>query len=81
MKQIKSLEELKQCAIDKHNYCIHLSYGEKSSKWIEYHKPPEDRFYVYNYIDDTDGKYTEQQLKDETIIVDAIFLGKLYMEN
>lgn len=79
MKQIKSLEELKQLAIDKHNYCIHLSYGVKTSKWIEYHKP-EDRFYVYNYIDDTDGKYTEQQLKEETYIVDAIELGKLYME-
>lgn len=80
MQQIKSLEELKQLAINKHNYCIHLSYGVRTSKWIEYHKPPEDRFYVYNYIDDTDGKYTEQQLKDETYIVDAIELGKLYLE-
>lgn len=79
MQQIKSLEELKQFAINKHNYCIHLSYGETSSKWIEYHKP-EDKFYVYNYIDDTDGKYTEQQLIEETYIVDAINLGKLYME-
>ena len=80
MQQIKSLEELKQCAIHKHNYCIHLSYGVTSSKWIEYHKP-EDRFYVYNYIDDTGGEYTEQQLKEETYIVDAINLGKLYLEN
>ncbi len=80
MKQIKSLEELKKQALKKHNYCILLMNHLTSSKWIEYHKPPEDKFYVYNYIDDTDGKYTEQQLKEETNIVDAIEHGRLYIE-
>lgn len=79
MKQIKSLEELKQLAIHNHNFVIRLNKNLTSSKWIEYHEQ-EKKFYVYNYIDDTSAKYTEKQLAKQTNIVKAINIGSLYME-
>lgn len=82
MKTIASLEELKLDATSRDgtfkDYFIQLNYGLRSSKRILYH-PDNFTFDVYNEIDDSyQEDLTEQQLAEETHIVEAIELGALY---
>lgn len=77
MKQIKSIEELKQIAeYDDHKgwaeFFITLNGFMRSSKRIVYY-PNTKTFDLHNEIDDTyQETLTKEQLRTETLIVEAI---------
>jgi hypothetical protein len=82
MKSITSLDELKKesSSIDGFfsDFFIQLNFGAKSSKRILFN-PDNSTFDVHNEIDDSyQEDLTEQQLCEETHIVEAIEKGALY---
>jgi len=82
MKRIHSIQELKKQATtnngDYADFFIALNYGAKSSKRILYDQEAE----TFSIINEIDFSYqddlTEEQLANETLIVDAINKGALY---
>jgi len=83
VKFIKSIEELKKVAnFDDRNSCtefyIRLNGYARSSKRIFYY-PSTNTFDIYNAIDDLfQDDLTEEQLRNETMIVEAIEKGAFY---
>ncbi len=83
MKQITSIEELKQEALYNEQkgyseFFILLNWGLRSSKRIAYY-PEKNTFDVHNEIDDShQEELTEEQLREETHIVMAIERGAFY---
>jgi hypothetical protein len=83
MKKINSLVELKKEAAyseksGMQEFYIMLNYGARSSKRITYY-PDSDTYDVHNEIDDAyQEDITEEQLKTETFIVEAIEKGAFY---
>lgn len=83
MQKINSLAELKELAAysEKHGMLacfILLSYGARSSKGITYY-PDTETYDVHNEIDDSyQEDITEEQLRTETFIVEAIEKGAFY---
>jgi len=82
---VRSLSQLKRLAHNKHlEIYILLNGGGKSSKCIYYDTKAINTnskgFYLFNYIDDTDGFYTEAELKSKTNIYKAIKRGALIAE-
>lgn len=79
-KIINNLEELKSKASKKRLECfISLNGSLRSSKAIDYDKDTET-FDIYNEIDDTwQEDLSEQQLKSDTNIVEAIYKKALYL--
>lgn len=79
MKQIKTIEELKELASRYKglNCFIRLNFGARSSKHISYDG---DTFYVFNEIDESEDELTEDQLMDEnyTLIGEAMRKGALW---
>lgn len=82
MKLITSLEELKKEAVTKNgdyaDFFIALNFNLRSSKRILYDKETET-FSVINEIDYSyQDDLTEEQLADETLIVEAINKSALF---
>lgn len=79
MKQIKNIEELKAECEESADFFIILGGYARSSKRIEWNGQ-EDRFYIYNEIDDTEQVLSEEQLlnKDYTLVGEAMRKGALY---
>jgi len=83
MKPITSLEQFKLAATNKRGdfveFFISLAGGlAKSSKRVIYF-PDDKTFYIINEIDETEQvDLTEDQLKTETLIVDAIEQGAFF---
>lgn len=83
MIRIKSIEELKKVAnFDDPNhhaeFYIMLNGYARSSKRVFYY-PSTNTFDIYNAIDDSfQDDLTEEQLRDETMIVEAIEKGAFY---
>ena len=79
MTQVESLEHLKQLCLDnKSEYFIKLGFG-RSSKHIEYSES-DDKWYIYNEMDDTEQVLSSKKLfdKDLTNIGYAINTKKFY---
>ena len=63
-KRIRTIEQLKELTKKGGLECyILLNGGLRSSKHISYH-PELNRFYVFNYIDDSEQELTEAQILD-----------------
>lgn len=81
--KIKSVEEMKKLADTKNNEMglecfICLAGAFRSSKRIQY-MADENLFYVNNEIDDSwQEELTLDQLKTETMIIEAVEKGALY---
>lgn len=82
MKKINSIQELRNEA--KYNegciaeFFIVLNFGAKSSKRITYY-PDSDTYDVLNEIDYTyQDNLTEDQLRSQTLIIEAIEKGALF---
>jgi len=78
-KRIESIEELKKLA-QQEGGCdcfIALNFGLKSSKHVTFN---DKKFYVFNFIDDTEVKLTEEEMRTETNIADAIVKGALILD-
>lgn len=80
MRQIKTIEELKELAKDKQADCfISLAGGlARSSKTVEF-MTDENKFLVYNDIDGSDQTLTAEELSTESNIGEAIQKGALYL--
>lgn len=77
MQRINNMEELKTLAKDTTLECfIHLQGGLRSSKTITYYG--DDKWWLYNNIDDTEEELTTEQLASETNIVKAMDNMALY---
>lgn len=80
MQKINSIEELKQLASNKTvEGFILLNYNLKSSKSISY-DVEKKLFHVFNYIDDTENDLTEEELKTESNIAEAIEKGAFFID-
>ncbi len=82
MKKIISIDELKKEAQNKNgdytDFFITLNYGAKSSKRISYDSES-NTFCVINEIDYSyQDDLTEEQLAEETLIVEVINKGALF---
>ena len=66
---VNDIEELKRLSSNGVECCILLNYGLKSSKFIEWDG---EKFNIYNYIDDTSQLLTEDRLRTESNIAEAI---------
>jgi hypothetical protein len=80
--KITSLEELKkEAAYNEHDvaeFFIMLNFGARSSKRVVYF-PDNDTYDILNYIDDSyEEDLTEEQLRNETHIIDAIEKGAFF---
>lgn len=79
MKRIESLEELKKITSNHPTELfIMLNYGLRSSKQVEYN-PENKRWYIYNYIDDTEQELSEDLLAEDTNIIKAIDNKSLFL--
>lgn len=79
-KRIKSLEELRGLASqnDGVECFIALNYGLISRKMIAFRN---GKWWIMNFIDNTDQKLTDKNLMNKTNIYRAIQKGALYLEN
>jgi len=80
-RRIRTIRQLKKLAKNGLECFILLNGGLRSSKYISYH-PEENKFYVFNYIDDSEQELTESQLLDSeyTNIGQALEKGALIMD-
>lgn len=81
-KKVKTIEHLKELIKQgKREYSIVLNGGIKSSKYIGYGQK-QKRFYIFNYVDDSEQVLTEKQIMNPKItnIGKAIKLGALIYE-
>jgi uncharacterized protein YaaR (DUF327 family) len=80
-RRIRTIEQLKELAKKGLECFILLNGGLRSSKYISYN-PDGNKFYVFNYIDDSEQELTESQLLDSeyTNIAEAIEKGALIMD-
>ena len=82
--QIKSLEQLKKESDNGAEFFILLGKSGilKSSKWILWDSE-ENKYFIRNYIDETEQELTENQLMDKeyTNIGHAITKGALYLDD
>lgn len=82
-KRITSLEQLKKEARGEQDaeFFILLNHGMRSSKRIIWDEK-EERFFIFNYIDDTEQVLTESQLMDKsyTNIGYAMTKGALFKD-
>ena len=78
---IRTIEQLKELAKNGLECFILLNGGLRSSKYISYH-PEDNKFYVFNYIDDSEQNLTESQILDKayTNIGEAMKKGALIMD-
>lgn len=74
MKQVTSIDQLKELSEETSDFCIVLNFGLKSSKTILYDG---ELFYIFNDIDDSETELTEAELT-ESIIGEAINKGSFY---
>ena len=78
MKQIKSLEDLKDVCDGVTVDCfIQLNYGCRSSKNISYDRDA-DTWYIFHEIDDSEQTVHTKDLKEKTNIIEALDKGALY---
>ena len=81
MKKVKSLGHLKDILNDggMRDFFIQLNFGLRSSKSISYDG---EKFWVFNYIDDTEQVLTDEQIMDDdyTNIGKAIRCGALFLD-
>lgn len=78
-KKIKDIKELKELAKNKLYCCILLNFGLKSSKEIVYVESS-GKFYIFNNIDDSTERLTEQELWTKSNIGKALDRGALVIE-
>ncbi|MDD5134958.1 MAG: hypothetical protein PHP01_06060 [Phycisphaerae bacterium] len=80
-RRIKTIGQLKELAKNGLECFILLNGGLRSSKYISYN-PDGNKFYVFNYIDDSEQELTESQLLDSeyTNIGQAMEKGALIMD-
>lgn len=80
MRQIKTIEELKERATDNQIDCfISLAGGlAKSSKTVEF-MTDENKFWIHNDIDGSEQTLTAEELSTESNIGEAIQKGALYL--
>jgi uncharacterized protein YaaR (DUF327 family) len=80
-RRIRTIEQLKELAKKGLECFILLNGGLRSSKYISYN-PDGNKFYVFNYIDDSEQELTESQLLDSeyTNIAEAMEKGALIID-
>ena len=80
-RRIRTIEQLKELAKNGLECFILLNGGLRSSKYISY-DPDGNKFYVFNYIDDSEQELTESQLLDSEYsnIGEAMEKGALIMD-
>jgi hypothetical protein len=79
MKLIRSIRELKKAAKSGGDFAVMLNGGLRSTKYIHY-DDGKRRFYVLNYIDDTEQYLSLGRLAKETVIVEAIQKHALFQD-
>ena len=80
--KVTSIEHLKELTKDRaEEFVLQLNFGLRSTKRIEWIEE-EQKFWVLNYIDDSEQMLTEEQMKDhrETNIGKAIEMGAFWWE-
>lgn len=76
---VSSVDHLKELCYEKQEeFFIRLNFGARSSKSIEYY-PDDNKFLIFNQIDDSEEFITEKQLKTDTNIYDAIQKKAFFM--
>jgi len=80
-RRIRTIAQLKELAKKGLECFILLNGGLRSSKYISYN-PDGNKFYIFNYIDDSEQELTESQLLDSeyTNIAEAMEKGALIMD-
>jgi uncharacterized protein YaaR (DUF327 family) len=80
-RRIRNIGQLKELAKKGLECFILLNGGLRSSKYISYN-PDGNKFYVFNYIDDSEQELTESQLLDSeyTNIAEAMEKGALIVD-
>ena len=80
-RRIRTIEQLKELAKKGLECFILLNGGLRSSKYISYN-PDGNKFYIFNYIDDSEQELTESQILDSeyTNIAEAMEKGALIID-
>ena len=80
-RRIRTIEQLKELAKKGLECFILLNGGLRSSKYISYN-PDGNKFYVFNYIDDSEQELNESQLlnSEYTNIAEAMEKGALIID-
>ena len=80
-RRIRNIRQLKELAKKGLECFILLNGGLRSSKYISYN-PDGKKFYIFNYIDDSEQELTESQLLDSeyTNIAEAMEKGALIVD-
>lgn len=78
MKKVNNIEHLKQLVdAEQNEFVVLLNGGFRSSKHITH--DGEDKWWVLNYIDDTEDEFTTKELMESTV-GKALVNGALYVE-